>query len=219
MYKTSTELIESELPKNVVEPLYTIFEDAYIIGKDVLGNEFYDSAFTSNIKGRIMSYAINRQFDPEYLPRNFTFDVNVVTMPFNQKRVELRNRNILLTIGKANNNELPVKSAYKKEFSSRNWGLGNQIYMDFVEDYSISLQTEPYYGIITYKINDDGFEFVDIVIPDCKYSKVLNKMELKPRFKVYRKEDIKNDKERILSIENIKKDIVGRLPDLSEGEK
>lgn len=218
MYKSSKEFIKNELSKERIKPLYRIFEDANIIYKEVLQSEFFNSKFISNINGRLISYAVYRQFDSLYLPRNFPFQVNTVKMPFGQKRVELKKDNILLTIGKSNSrNCLPSISKYKKDYSSSNWGLENQIRMDIIND-GIKLSQTPYYAILTFDIKDGELDFVDILIPDHRYENILDKIELKPKFKVHRTKDIKNDDDRILSIKNIKKEIINTGLTQIEGE-
>jgi hypothetical protein len=209
VYNSSTELVKYEFPKKIISPIYKIFENANIVYQDVIEDEFFKSEYVTNVKGRIMSYAIYRQFDSLYLPKNFPFKVKSVTMSFQQKRVELHRPNIILTIAKVNSrNTLPTVSNYRKKYASRNWGLGRQIYMDILDNNRIKLNQEPYYGIIVYNINNSSLEFVDIVIPDYKYERILERIELKPKFEVHKIEDIKDDEKRILGIENLKKEIL-----------
>lgn len=219
MYKSSTELIKNELPKEVVAPLYRIFENANIIYKEIINTDFYKSIYNTNIKGRIATYSVFRQFDPKYLMKNFPFTIRSVKMPFGQLRLELRRGNILLTIGKTKEkHSLPCKSKYKENYAANNWGLGSQLYMEFTDNHELLFKQEPYYGIIAFGIAEDELDFVDILIPDHEYKTILDIVELKPKFKVYNLEDIENDDERIISIENIKKEILNRRFISSEGE-
>jgi hypothetical protein len=93
VYNSSTELVKYEFPKKIISPIYKIFENANIVYQDVIEDEFFKSEYVTNVKGRIMSYAIYRQFDSLYLPKNFPFKVKSVTMSFQQKRVELHRPN------------------------------------------------------------------------------------------------------------------------------
>lgn len=218
MYKSSTELIGTELRKETMTPIFKVLENANIIYKDIMKNEFFKSEYVEEIRTRVASFAIKRQFDSKYLMKNFPFSVNSVTMPFKQKRVELTKGNILLTIAKANRkNQLPCPSKYKRNYASNNWGLENQIMIDIFSN-DIRFKQEPYYGIIVFGLNEHSLDFVDLVIPDYKYQTILEKVELKPKFTVHKIEDIKKDKERILFTENIKKEVLAKKLTLSEGD-
>lgn len=219
MYKSSTELIAKEFSREKISYIYKIFENANMVYEEVIKKDFFDSLYNTNVKGRILSYAVYRQFDPKYLTNNCPFEVKSATMAFDQKRVELKSDNVILTIAKVNNrNKLPSKSGYKTNYSLANWGIENQLYMEFLEK-DIEIKQQPYYGMITYGINNAKLDFVDIIIPDSRYKTILDKVELKPKLEIVKTEDLEDagDEERIINVKNLKKDVIRETMTLIEG--
>jgi len=199
--KTSTELLKKEIPYNIRKVLFNIFEDSYMVYKDIKGLSIFTGKYSSNIDGRLLSYIIDKHFEEDMLPKGFYFDVLCRTMAFNQKRVELKTNNMILTISRVREkNLLPNKAKYKEHYSK-----GNQLYekqLRFnIDNYKI--EDIPSYGIITYKASNDGIEFLDIILPNSNYNKIIDRIELKPHLALINTiEEI--EEERILSRENLK---------------
>lgn len=208
MYSTPEELIKAELSFEVVRPIYYIIKDAVDVYKEIIRDDFYKGKYASNIKGILLSYAVQRSFDAEMLPKNFSFKSTDATMPFNKKRVELRKDNILLNLAKVNKkNSLPSKAKYKQNYAESNSSLRKQLIID-IEEQRPKINDMPYYGMITYKVAKNNLEFVDIIIPDSSYKYILKSINIVPKFELITNDKTTLDDERVIRNENLKKDII-----------
>lgn len=209
MYKTSTELIQNELPPNLLKPIYTVFQNANVMFKEIMGLDYFNSKYLLNIKGRMLNFVICSLFQPKYLSSNFPFEVEVKDLKF-QKSVVLKRNNILLTIGKTcSKGTLPNTANYKEEYAAGNWGISNQLFIDWVYE-DIIIKQQPYYGIITYGMKENNFDYIDLIIPDYKFQSILDSIEIKPKFELLHFEP-EDDDDSILSNENLKKELQEEL--------
>jgi len=213
-YKTSKDLIDNELSNGVVTPIRRVFENANIAYQEIMRDEHFSTDFAVNVAGRLKTYAVYYQFSPKFVTKNFPFEIKSVTMAFKQKRVELRRGNILLTIAKSRDkNILPSPSKYKRKYSLSNFGM-NQIQMVLDGD-GTATSIQPYYGLIIYDFNDNGLDYVDIVIPDKDYRDIIDRVSLKPKFEVFKQDDIRDDEDRISELISLKGEV---LKNIDKGE-
>ena len=214
MYKSTSELIRSELPNSVIKPLYNIFEDAFIIYNDLLekNKEVFKGQYTSEIKSRLAGFIIKRYFDDDWIPKNFPFEVRVVKMAYGQKRTELKRKKIILTLAKAQGaNTLPSCSGYKSAYSKGNSSIASQLMMN-IDGGEEKYIDSPHYGIITYNINENTLKFLNIIIPDSEYKYVLDSIPITPSLKIAESDESLNDEdERFFRRESIKKEILDSM--------
>lgn len=214
--KTSTQILKEELPIKYRRSIENILNDSLVVYNDLIEDEIFKGEYFSNIKGWLMTYIIDKHFDKNLLPNNFGMKVNSAKMPFNRKRVEIKTDNMLLTISRTDEKfKLPCESAFRKEYALGNDELDNQIKFSFNEE-NIKFKEEihPYYSIVVYKVRNNEFEFIDVLMPDSNYKSVIGTIPLKsdlvlvkPKIQSY---------ESILSQQNLKKKV---LEDLNKDVK
>ncbi|KPU45794.1 hypothetical protein OXPF_05830 [Oxobacter pfennigii] len=212
MYKSTSELIKNELSNSVIKPLYNIFDDAFIVYNDLLDNnkEIFKGQYTSEIKSRLINFIIKRYFDDDMVPKNFPFEVKAVRMAYGQKRLELRRKNIILTLGKAQTtNTLPSYAEYKSIYAKGNSMIANQLMIN-IDGGEEKYIDSPHYGIITYNINENKLQFLNIIMPDSNYKYVLDSIPITARLKIVENDNssTEEDEDRFFRRESIKKEIL-----------
>lgn len=207
MYTSSSELIINELPNNVIRPIYNIFEDSITVYNELLNEkkDLFKGNYLTDIRGRLINFILKRFFDSDRIPKNFPFEVCAAKMAFGQKRTELSRNKIILTLGKAQTpNTLPPYAKYKTEYAKGNCSIGKQLKMNFDGDLAKYVDI-PYYGVITYNIEDNVLKFLNIIIPDSNYKYIIDSVPITQSLRVVTNDDTLED-DRILNRENIKKE-------------
>lgn len=206
MYKNAKELIKANVPiiaKNSICNMIGmgifvyegLIKDNELLFSDVLG---------SNIKQRLLSYCITRQFGPDMIDKEILFNSSIRTVnTFGYKVVELKNDNLVLHISKSKK-LLPNIANYKLDLSSNNDFKSNQQIMKEFENRNIRVSDTPYYAFINYFINNKNeLEYVNIVVPNYKMDDIIYSERIYDKTNIVRlMEDINNDEveKRIVTI-------------------
>ena len=163
------------LSKRDLNLLHLIFTNSVEVYKELVKENLqaFSGEYFDSFKGKLLEYIVQKAFDPELVPNNFPFRINVSKMNFNQRRAELRIGNIILTIAKGGGKyKLPSYSNYKREYSRGNSGVETQLYFNFLEDNKI--ESLPYYGVIVYEVEDDKLKDLNIIIPNNGFTSILD---------------------------------------------
>lgn len=200
MYNNANELIKNEIDYELKRQIYYSISNGVEIFKSLkIGNiEIFDNELSSNILSRIMTFCIDRQFSPDiYINKNgFESNIRAVNV-FNYKVAELRNKNMVIHIAKTNKGKsLPNKSAYKLECAQNNNFEQQQLKLDLMGNTN-KITVGPYYGIITYNIDQDlEIKSINLIIPASDMETYIEKIDIKSeveRFKTVQN-DVQNEK-------------------------
>lgn len=213
MYENILRDIENDLDKESLRKLFLMIKDSTEIFNDLVGREsdiFSGKLFCSDIKTRMLNFIITRAFSPNFLPRNFPFDVEILSLQGAYHTPKLKKGNTILTISKVKNkNKLPSRADYKEEYSRGNLHISEQLKFVFDEEYSV--EGIPYYGILGYEFSKDKLKGLNIIVPDENFKKVVKTIPI-PIIHSVKVTEI--EEETILDKDNLKKDILNQIKNL-----
>ncbi|EGT3685815.1 TPA: hypothetical protein SHW33_002084 [Clostridioides difficile] len=195
-----------KLNKEQLRKIYLLMRDSFEVYKSLIEdkNNIFSGEFFSNIKGHLLSYVIEKAFAPMILPKNFPFRAEIIkSNNFGKKRVELNTNNLRMTIGKIQSKDsLPSKAKYKLKYAKENTDIENQLRFDFGKNTN-SIKKEPYYGIISYKCdNNNNLEYLGIIFPDSEYKYIADRIDI-PLLSVV-EDNTSEEEDSILNKENLK---------------
>ena len=195
MYNSAKELIENEIDYELKKQIYYSISNGVEIFKELkIGNiEIFDNELSSNILSRIMTFCIDRQFSPDIYVNKNGFESNIKTVNvFNYKVAELRNNNMVIHIAKTTKGRnLPSKSVYKLKYAQNNNFKQQQLKLDLVGNTN-KVTIEPYYGIITYNVNQNlEIKAINLIIPASDMETYIEKIDIKSE--VERLKTVQND--------------------------
>ncbi len=201
MYIEMMKTLDEDLNKDLLRVIPLIFSDAIKVYESLLDNEkdIFSGEYFKSIKGRLLSYVINRAFDPKLLPSNLPFKSEINKLPFSQNTPKLVLNNTILTISKViDADSLPSKSKYKLEYARGNDLISNQF--KFNLDQELKKKSSPYYGIIAYEYKD-YLKSLNIIIPDSEFKNIIKTIHIPI---VYTSEYGHEENESILDVNNLK---------------
>ncbi|EDK33862.1 hypothetical protein [Clostridium kluyveri] len=186
IYKNADELIKHEITLSLRRTLYPIIQIGEQVFRELYKNNYaiLSSKYFKPILPRIRTKAIYYQFELDLLPENFPFKCRMKkTNNFGEYVPELSAGNIFLHIASAKDKDsLPSRSRYKLESSYCNNFDEKQTIFDFTDQSNPAIKDDKYYGIITYG-GADTLEFLNLIIPNCKFEKILSSLDLKLELK------------------------------------
>lgn len=156
--------------------------------------ELQKSKFLSNIKSRLLTFLIYRQFDEDMISKSFPLEVKIqkVNM-FGYNSLMLCNKKVKVSLAKTKNKfSLPNKSKYRLEHCKDNLGIETQLKFN-LDNESEKLIPAQIYVIIGFKIINDQLEYLNLIVPDAsmetsivninlidEYRKVINNSKEEP---------------------------------------
>ena len=173
IYKNADELIKHEITLSLRRTLYPIIQIGEQVFRELYKNNYaiLSSKYFKPILPRIRTKAIYYQFELDLLPENFPFKCRMKkTNNFGEYVPELSAGNIFLHIASA-----------KDKDSCNNFDEKQTIF-DFTDQSNPAIKDDKYYGIITYG-GADTLEFLNLIIPNCKFEKILSSLDLKLELK------------------------------------
>lgn len=188
MYNDADDLVEKVLPTRVRRQFLGVFDTALQAYREFLSQnfKFLDTGLVSNINGRILSYAVDRQF----LKQSQNFDFPFITVAksvnnFNHQVVSVCKDDIVINIAKTKDeSKLPAPSKYRLKNAQNNRFFNRQMIFKTDDYNNLTIGEPPYYCIVTYGIALDDLSHLNLFIPyedlDGYYTKVdlLNEIHL-----------------------------------------
>lgn len=201
------ELINSILNSKNSRYIYNMLENGILSFNEYVArnSNVFNSGYASNIKGRMLSHFINMQFENAIKSERFPFKITTRIEGPN-KIPQLQIENIILTPKRGNclDSILDDEVKYMRNLAKGNKILDKQISMFELGMIDLS---STLYGIIAYSKYDetDGkFGFAKIVFPNEKLNGYYYDVDITSNIKIYNSiSEIKEDKERLMSIENL----------------
>lgn len=186
LYASAQELLDMELPRSYRAYLLPIVEDGVNVYNQLIGenNIWLNSLILGNIKGRLLSFCVARQFEPDMLSNTFPFTyVAEKVNSFGYRSSNLLKGNVVINIGKAcQPNGLPYDSSYRKERCQTNSFPQNSLFMDIDENNSLFVTSGPYYSFLTYKVIGDSLASVNLIVPNQNMSGCYVNVDLMSEF-------------------------------------
>lgn len=203
-YDNAKELIRYETPKAIRGQLYPFFENGFRSYQELINDNkaFFDSDFISNIKGRLLSFLVFRQFEKEMLGKKFPFIPEAKTVNnFNYKSLNLLRNNIIINVCRApDSNSLPNRSKYRLKHCKLNKFNEKNLFYFVDKKNEMNFKKEPYYMFLTYGYDKKDISFVNLLVPDAKMTSILEKIELQSEMFVYKTDEVKKrETEKILT--------------------
>lgn len=160
-------LIETQVSNRNRLKIYPVIDLAIKAYTEITNDyEFFNSNFFINLRGRLLTYLIFRQFESNALPYTFPYKTeNVIVSPFGYRNLNIYNDRVIINIAKADNRNdlLPNLSMYRKNYSKNNIFNERQLLFDTNE--KIVEEKLQYYVLITYKIINHKITKLNLVVP------------------------------------------------------
>lgn len=155
-YKDANELVQQALPLKVRRQIYNVFDVAFKAYREFMDKNkvFFDNDLSSNIKYKILGYAVDRQFLREAMDEKFALMADYKSVnQFNYKVLHIYDNDIIVNIARTKkDNILPAPSAYRVKNASNNKFFDRQMMMDISGGEVVCYVEPPYYSIITYGV-------------------------------------------------------------------
>jgi hypothetical protein len=145
-----------------------------------INNRFFEIE-QSDLFGRILSYAIDKQFnDSSFTPKSNYSVVRKDVNGYKHKALFIETDDFTLNIGKTMKiTQLLPKAKYKFELAKRNAEYNNQYELDMIKNHENELGIEDislprHYGVITYGYLNKRLTHLQLIIPDSTYKAAIH---------------------------------------------
>lgn len=188
-YDNAEQLIKKELPIKVRSQFYPFFESGFRVYNEIVSSNrtFFDSTFIPNIKGRLLTFLIFRQFEPDMISNNFPFKTEAkIVNNFKYKSLNLIKDNVIINVCKApDKDSLPNKAKYKLKNCRMNRFKNKILLFDIDSNNRLTIKKEPYYVFLTYGYDKNNISFVNLMVPNSKMTTCLKNIDLKSELKLH----------------------------------
>lgn len=131
--------------------------------------------YFEDMKGRLRTKLVQMQCEIESHDPKFPFEFVQREFDYKQLIPELRNKNVIIHVGRSSSPDaLPYASKYKIKFSNNNHFLQRQMCIDL--DHTPPYCDEPYYAILTF--GGSGQTFSVIQFPEPGYTGIAERILL-----------------------------------------
>lgn len=146
--------------------------------------ELQKSKFLINIKSRLLTFLIYRQFDEDMISKSFPLEVNIQKVnKFGYNALMLCNDKVKISLAKTQNKfSLPNKSNYRLMQCKDNLGIETQLKFNLDND-SKELIPAPIYVIIGFKIINNQLEYLNFIVPDTTMKNSIVNINLLAEYK------------------------------------
>lgn len=140
-----------------------------------------------NLFGRILSYAIEKQFnDSSFSPKSNYSVVRKDVNEYKQKATFIETNDFTMNIGKTmKRTQLLSNARYKQELAKRNKDYDNQYELFFSGNDNVEAKLPKSYGIIAYGYRNKLLTHLELIIPDSTYSHILYQENLLDNYVQY----------------------------------
>ena len=142
--------------------------------------EFKESVFFSNIRTRLLTFMIYRQFDKDLLSEEYPFKVITEKVNnFGYTSLILHKNNINISLANTNKKgKLPNKSKYRIKYSRFNTLYDVQLRFKIDESGENEIIDAPIFFIIGYKVYGGKFSYLNLMLPDNRMKNSLQNIDL-----------------------------------------
>lgn len=170
----TNEIIDSLISKNEREKIYKIIYIGVSAYKRLWDDnkQLENSEFFSEIKTRILSFVIKRQFEKDLITKDFPFEVEIKNVnKFGNKALFLQNGLSKIKLSKTskankfqNSTKVPKYMLREAEINSK---YQRQIKLFVLENNELEAREEKRtFMILGYGVNDRELSHIDFIIPD-----------------------------------------------------
>ncbi|EES49877.1 hypothetical protein NE172_10955 [Clostridium botulinum] len=170
-------IIPKEVRGNLYEMLYVGITAYNRIIKD--DENLRKSPFFINIKSRLLTFSIYRQFEKDMLRKEFPLKVEIKKVNnFGYNSLTLSNKKSRISLAKTlNNMTLPNKSKYRIKECSNNYMFETQLKFD-LDGYTYNIEPAQTYMIIGFKIKSGELSHLNLMVPDTSMDSVITNINL-----------------------------------------
>ena len=217
----SHEFLENEYPLPVRIQLLPMLQSGLLVAQAIFNEypNFYSSSISSNIRGKIVSYAIMLQFTPELgmFPPN-RYDVNVREVnTFRHSIVEISTSNSIMHITKSpSHNKLPSYANYKKELALRNDSFdGGQLEFAYKPNGNVieSVGGPKKYILFCYgSRNGKNIEFAHLNLPNAQFTGFIDEgIDLFKELRLIKNDNVDDVDNNEKALVNLKQSVLDKL--------
>lgn len=142
-------------------------------------SELRKSKFWINIKSRLLTFLIYRQFEPDILSEAFPLKVDIEKVnQFGYNSLMLSNKKLKISLAKTNKKiDLPNKSKYRLRHCKDNYEVETQLKFNLEEETNKLIPAQ-IYVILGFKIRDGELEYLNFMIPNTDMSRAILNINL-----------------------------------------
>ncbi len=137
------------------------------------------SKFFINIKSRLLTFLIYRQFDEDMLSEAFPLKVDIDKVnKFGYNSLMLSNNKVKISLAKTKNKlSLPNKSKYRLKHCRDNYSIETQFKFNFESDDPKIIPAQKYV-ILGFKVRHGELEYLNYMIPDSSMEQAILNLSL-----------------------------------------
>lgn len=137
------------------------------------------SSFFSNIKSRLLTFSIYRQFEKDMLGKSFPLKVEIKKVNnFGYNSLTLSNKRAKISLATTHNSiSLPSKSKYRVKECANNYRFATQLKFNLDQD-SYNEEPAQVYIIIGFNIKEGLLNHLNLMIPDENMNSIINNFDL-----------------------------------------
>ncbi|WP_443660582.1 hypothetical protein [Clostridium algidicarnis] len=146
--------------------------------------EITKSKFFPNVKTRLLTFVVYRQFEDDMVSKEFPFkvDINQVNN-FGYNTLTLTTKKIRISLAKTlNNKSLPNRSKYRIKECKNNFKHGTQLCFSFEEFGTNKYEDAPTYFIIGFGIKNGEVDHLNLLLPDAIMEDPIANIDLKREY-------------------------------------
>lgn len=175
-------IVESFIGKEERIKLYKIIYIGFSAYSRVMEDykKLMDSGSATEIKTRLLSFVIKRQFEDDLLEVNFPYKIEFKRVnPFGNRALFLRNGNVKIQVNKTSkanklHNSNKASDYMKNEARLNSIGFREiKLYIDSDDEVGFKEDSRAYM-ILGYGFKDNKVDHLDFIIPDEKMKKALD---------------------------------------------
>lgn len=174
------------VPLKVRNNLYQIIYNGISLYNEFAkeNRKLINSIFYRNVKTRLQTFFIFRQFDSDMLSDSFPLKVCISNVnKYGYNALTLVNDKVKLSLAKTTGKiSLPNKSKYRLEDCKNNSLVQNQLRFNIDDDNSIhsrdSVIESSVYIIIGYKLQNGELQYLNLMVPDNKMERTISNINL-----------------------------------------
>jgi len=169
------------IPTDVRKKLYQILYVGVEAYNGVLNEnpQIKNSKFFTNIKTRLLTFLIFRQFEEDQLSKEFPLKVDIDKVNnFGYTALMLSNKKIRLSLSKTSKgSKLPNDSKYRIKQSANNSKYENQIRFN-LDGIGNTTEESPTYFILGFGVSGKDLRHLNLLMPDTKMKLTLANVDL-----------------------------------------
>lgn len=175
-------LVPVDIRQKLYEVLYIGISAYNSLLKDNL--EITKSKFFGNVKTRLLTFVLYRQFEDDMISKKFPFKVDIKQVNnFGYNSLVLYNKRVKISIAKTlDNMSLPNRSKYRIKECKNNFRHETQLCFNFEEPSIKKYEDALTYFIVGFGLKDGVIEHLNLLLPDTSMRYTIANIDIEKEY-------------------------------------